>query len=81
MDGFGDLTGFSFSKAKNHQPIDLNNRKELPKDGPATTRGPIIQVPFPSTRQKKFWGAGSDQNKDRMEVEASSVSFLFSHDS
>jgi hypothetical protein len=81
MDSFQvDLSGFGFSKAKTHQPVDVNTRKEPPKDGNATTEGPIVQASFTSNRQKKAWGGGSDQSKDRMEVEVSRVSLQVLHD-
>lgn len=81
MDGSEvDLTGFVFGKAKTHQPVDVNTRKEPSKDGNATAQGPIVQASFTSNRQKKAWGGGSDQSKDRMEVEVSRVSLQVLHD-
>ena len=75
-----DLTGFVFGKAKTHQPVDVNTRKEPSKDGNATAQGPMVQASFTSNRQKKAWGGGSDQSKDRMEVEVSEASLsVFQH--
>jgi hypothetical protein len=81
MDGSEvDLTGFVFGKAKTHQPVDVNTRKEPSKDGNATAQGPVVQASFTSNRQKKAWAGGSDQCKDRMEVEVSEASLLVLHE-